>query len=153
MGGRRCISIGEAAEHCGVSVSAFRNWVSRGLVPGPIDGTRRYDKKAIDIALKQQACPKKWKLAQLRDQEQSERSYVYFIRAGKAVKIGFSGWPHSRMTDIQHTNPEKLELLGFIPGGLETERALHEEFAKHRLRGEWFRFTEEIQKFIREQTE
>jgi hypothetical protein len=32
-------------------VSAFRAWVRKGIMPGPIPGTHRYDRKAIDSAL------------------------------------------------------------------------------------------------------
>jgi hypothetical protein len=33
------------------SLRAFDEWVRRGIVPGPIAGTRRWDRKAIDAAL------------------------------------------------------------------------------------------------------
>ncbi|MDB5824135.1 MAG: hypothetical protein JWR21_2839, partial [Herminiimonas sp.] len=31
--------------------SAFSRWVSEGIVPKPLPGTRRWDRKALDIAL------------------------------------------------------------------------------------------------------
>ncbi len=42
----------QAAEYCGCeSLQAFEDWVRRGIVPGPMAGTRRWDRKAIDRAL------------------------------------------------------------------------------------------------------
>ena len=41
----------EAAAYCGVGVSTFTDWVRRGIVPGPVPATHRWDRKAIDAAL------------------------------------------------------------------------------------------------------
>lgn len=41
----------EAAAYCSLCESTFDDWVRRGLLPGPIPGTHRWDKKAIDLAL------------------------------------------------------------------------------------------------------
>lgn len=40
-----------AAEYLSLSTAAFADWVRRGLIPGPIPGTHRWDRKAIDRAL------------------------------------------------------------------------------------------------------
>ena len=40
-----------AAAYCGLSPQGFDDWVKRGVVPGPIPGTQRWDRKAIDLAL------------------------------------------------------------------------------------------------------
>lgn len=48
----RGLSREQAAEYCGCdTVDAFDEWVKKGIVPGPIPGTRRWDRKAIDRAL------------------------------------------------------------------------------------------------------
>jgi hypothetical protein len=48
----RCLNRPQAAEYCGCcSLRAFDEWVRRGIVLGPIPGTRRWDRKAIDAAL------------------------------------------------------------------------------------------------------
>lgn len=47
----RCLSREEAAAYCGVSPQAFDQWRKHGLIPGPLPGTRRWDRKAIDQAL------------------------------------------------------------------------------------------------------
>jgi hypothetical protein len=42
----------DAATYCGCgSLAAFADWVRRGIIPGPIPGTRRWDRKAIDMKL------------------------------------------------------------------------------------------------------
>lgn len=48
----RGLTIEEAATYAGCrTVSAFRAWVRKGIMPAPIPGTHRYDRKAIDFAL------------------------------------------------------------------------------------------------------
>ena len=42
----------EATAYCGCgSMATFSNWVRRGIIPGPVPGTKRWDRKAIDAAL------------------------------------------------------------------------------------------------------
>ncbi|RXG86138.1 hypothetical protein EAS62_37850 [Bradyrhizobium zhanjiangense] len=48
----RGISKKQAAAYAGCeSLSAFNEWVRRGIMPKPIPGTRKWDRKAIDAAL------------------------------------------------------------------------------------------------------
>ncbi|MEH2510181.1 hypothetical protein V1291_001535 [Nitrobacteraceae bacterium AZCC 1564] len=48
----RGLSKEDAAEYCGCETkSAFDTWVAKGIVPGPIPGTQRWDRKAIDFYL------------------------------------------------------------------------------------------------------
>lgn len=48
----RGLSKADAASYCGCdSLSAFDDWIRRGIVPGPIPGTHKWDRKAIDRAL------------------------------------------------------------------------------------------------------
>lgn len=49
--GARGLSEKAAAEYLGLSVSGLHDWRRKGIVPGPIPGTHRYDRKAIDAAL------------------------------------------------------------------------------------------------------
>lgn len=41
----------EAAKHCRVTPVTFAKWVASGIVPGPLAKTRRWDRKALDLAL------------------------------------------------------------------------------------------------------
>lgn len=47
----RCLTREQAAEYCGLSPAGFSTWQKQGLVPGPIPGTNRWDRKALDAAL------------------------------------------------------------------------------------------------------
>jgi predicted DNA-binding transcriptional regulator AlpA len=41
----------EAAMLCGISIHTFDEWVSKGILPRPIGGTRRWSRAAIEQAL------------------------------------------------------------------------------------------------------
>jgi len=41
----------EAASICRVCLSTFDNWVRKGILPGPIKGTRRWSRVALERAL------------------------------------------------------------------------------------------------------
>jgi Meiotically up-regulated gene 113 len=66
--------------------------------------------------------------------------WVYFIRAegGHGIKIGVALDPRIRRSGMQTNIPYDLTLLGVLKGGEKRERELHERFAEHRLRGEWY---------------
>ncbi|MDA5192520.1 helix-turn-helix domain-containing protein [Govanella unica] len=42
----------EVAKMCGLSQSAFHHWVRNGILPRPINGTRRYSAEVIRQALR-----------------------------------------------------------------------------------------------------
>ena len=71
---------------------------------------------------------------------------VYFARFGDLIKIGYTSSMPARMAAI---SPD--EVLLTLPGGRPEERALHEIFKRHRVRGEWFRSCPDILDFINEQ--
>lgn len=49
---KRGLSKQEAAEYCGCETTgAFDRWRAKGIVPGPIPGTARWDRRALDAAL------------------------------------------------------------------------------------------------------
>jgi hypothetical protein len=41
----------EAAEMCRISAQTFDSWVRKGILPGPIPGTRRWSRVAIERRL------------------------------------------------------------------------------------------------------
>lgn len=52
MTDKRCLTKDEAAAYCGCNtLAAFDRWRNEGIVPGPIPGTNRWDRRAIDRAL------------------------------------------------------------------------------------------------------
>lgn len=65
---------------------------------------------------------------------------IYFVRCSltEMVKIGRAGDPHKRIAKIQSDSPGHLTLLGVEDGDAEREAELHAEFARCRVRGEWF---------------
>lgn len=69
---------------------------------------------------------------------------VYVAQSGRVggngrVKIGFtSGDPWRRIAELNTGNPYEIHLLFTLPGSLAREKQLHEEYKKHRIRGEWF---------------
>lgn len=70
--------------------------------------------------------------------------FVYFLRCGDFVKIGFSAQPKRRLRHLQTATPFDFELLGMHPGLRWQEQQLHKIFASLRHRHEWFRVDQTI---------
>lgn len=64
---------------------------------------------------------------------------VYYIAAGKFVKIGTTDNLKNRLMQIRTYNPLPIELLYDEPGDRAIERARHWELSRARCRGEWFK--------------
>jgi hypothetical protein len=73
---------------------------------------------------------------------------IYFVRSGDAVKIGYADQPDKRIPTLRTANPNALVVLGVMDGTMTDEQELHQRFAAHRLRGEWFVLCDEIIEFI-----
>jgi hypothetical protein len=72
-----------------------------------------------------------------------ERERVYAIWDGVAVKIGKTLWdPMQRLRDLQTGSSATLALVAFTSSC--TERQVHRRLHRWRLRGEWFRLTNEL---------
>ena len=85
---------------------------------------------------------------------------VYFIQEGKSgpVKIGYirsrafgNGQYalNARLSNLQVGNPRMLKCLGIIDGDRGQELIVHEQFARHRIRSEWFKPHASLLAFIR----
>lgn len=70
-------------------------------------------------------------------------SVVYYVRFGDRIKIGFSRNLGVRLTVIPHD-----ELLTVEPGARVIEKRRHQQFAKHRITGEWFAAVPELLEHI-----
>lgn len=69
------------------------------------------------------------------EDDQRKIPRVYYMRIGNRVKIGYTTNLRGRLASL---NPE--ELMTFEYGGIDRERARHQEFARLRTHGEWFRY-------------
>jgi hypothetical protein len=68
---------------------------------------------------------------------------VYFIAETKGrprrIKIGWTSRdPRARLSQLQVSHPDRLELLGCLPGPRQREAELHAQFASAAVGGEWF---------------
>ena len=75
---------------------------------------------------------------------------IYLVAAPDAnmVKIGWTTNLRQRMSALQTGCPERLLLIGSVPGRQYQEREIHKLFAPLRARGEWFRYTDEIDRYF-----
>lgn len=75
---------------------------------------------------------------------------LYFITDGEFVKMGIVTSPKSRLESLQVGNPRDLKLLyaGRTSNARHQENHLHKKFKHLHVRGEWFRYTDEIDKQI-----
>lgn len=68
----------------------------------------------------------------------SRSGYVYFLRCGEFVKIGYSETPLDRVAAIAAGSIGDHKLLGLVRGGITMEKQLHQRFKAFRHKGEWF---------------
>lgn len=59
-------------------------------------------------------------------------SVVYYALRDDLIKIGFTKQPRKRMRAL------RAELMAWEPGGRSEELRRHQQFASHRVDGEWF---------------
>lgn len=78
------------------------------------------------------------------------RGFVYFVRSGDYIKIGFSEGDRAkdRIKALQTSNPHDFAILKVITGSRQKEAKLHAKFANAKHRGEWFKATPELLAFI-----
>lgn len=87
--------------------------------------------------------------AHMRRREKRKRSgYVYFIRSGDHVKIGFSSNVRSRLNTIRTACAEDTFVCHVVPGTPRKERVYHKRFAQYRVRGEWFELKGQLAKYL-----
>lgn len=111
--------------------TAYRDLGSRGTPGGrrPVDYVRQQKLKAL---------------------RESDKGIIYFCRAasGGPVKIGYAGDAEKRLRALQTSHHSELTLLNAIEGSHADEQALHKRFAKYRLKGEWFKYTGPVKRYI-----
>lgn len=77
---------------------------------------------------------------------------IYFIQGAttRLIKIGVTTDLQMRLSALQATSPDRLTVLGCLPGSLDDEGSLHARFARERLHGEWFKPSARLMRFIGE---
>jgi hypothetical protein len=73
-------------------------------------------------------------------------TFVYFVTPAdrSMVKIGVSCNPEHRLSGLMTWSPVPLEILAFVPGTANDERALHRRYLRQHSHREWFRSTPEM---------
>lgn len=100
------------------------------------------------------------KLGEVHNPASSNRHFycpgVYFAFAHEMVKIGHTTLPNNRFSGMRSPADKRIDYVICIPqqliGGVgcgKAEKALHNCFQGDRVRGEWFRATDEITAFAR----
>lgn len=76
------------------------------------------------------------------------RRYIYFARAGDAIKIGCAQRPHRRMQEIERQIGRAVDLIGLIYGNFATETLIHRRLRDFAEGEEWFRDCDEVKNLI-----
>ena len=73
-------------------------------------------------------------------------SYIYVVMAESTnkVKIGFAKDVKKRLKSLATGCPYELKLITSFPASMQYEKEIHKKFSKHRSRGEWFDYKDEI---------
>lgn len=66
--------------------------------------------------------------------------YVYAVRCGKFVKIGWSEDPLRRAVKINSDNPRPCTLMGYFPATRADEAKIQTDLREYRTHSEWFRW-------------
>jgi len=75
--------------------------------------------------------------------------FIYFLRSGDLIKIGFATNVQRRISSLQIANPAPLVLLATMKGSPRREKQLHHRFRSLRVSGEWFSPGANLLKFIK----
>lgn len=85
-------------------------------------------------------------------------SVVYFIKAGRRIKIGYSQSPEKRLAQIRgghgciipmNLNTANAKIIATEDGGPERERELHKQFKHLQNAGEWFWAAPDLNDYIK----
>lgn len=97
---------------------------------------------ALEQALEHAKQSAKARRKKLRDAANSSGSVIYFVQAGKHIKVGIStrNALKSRLNSIQTSNPYKIKLLKLLKTSnpVRDERLFHKLLRRYHVRGEWF---------------
>jgi hypothetical protein len=111
--------------------------------------------RAAFFGLARKTFAEDWKAAELALARANEiaKGDLYFIQCDHAVKIGRTTNIVNRLANMQVNSPHEINCLLLLKGQGKNEKAWHKRFAELRIRGEWFRLTEELEAAIIEERE
>ncbi len=74
------------------------------------------------------------------------QTFIYAIHCPNKneIKIGYATNPTSRLSQLQVGTTDRLDLLITFAGGLAEEKEIHKALAKHKISGEWFKYSPEV---------
>jgi len=129
----RFVELSAAAYELGLSAVALRRMCDEGR------GPRRYRLSPRKVGI-MRGDLEAFKNALRLPEDDEQAGYVYVIRSGSHVKIGYTrNDPKSRLSYLQIGSAEKLTLAASIHGSPALEKRLHAHFDDLRTAGEWFR--------------
>lgn len=76
------------------------------------------------------------------------RGKVYFISSATLIKIGFAVDVKARLARLNTGSADQLILIGALNATQDRERAIHDQFAAMRRKGEWFEPTGRLAEFL-----
>ncbi len=82
--------------------------------------------------------PEKIAPASAAGRKPSRQGYVYFLRTGDRMKIGFSKNPWSRVGSMRTGLADEIQLLLAVRATAYDEQRVHAALRRHRIKGEWY---------------
>lgn len=79
--------------------------------------------------------------------------YVIGNREEKVCKIGYSYNPKARLNQLKTAIPYEIELLFSHYGTVDLEKHLHDKYKSIHIRGEWFKYNDNVLEDIKKEVE
>jgi hypothetical protein len=83
-----------------------------------------------------------------RPERPSQKGYVYFLRSGNDIKIGFSTNPLGRWSSFVTALSGIITSMCFVQGTRWDEKRLHYAFSHLQRSGEWFHATKPLEQVV-----
>lgn len=139
----RLMSGTDVANYCGITLATLSKWVSGGRLPPPLPGTRRWDRKALDLTLDKVSgieAPLSKEDAAEREWQAWHAEYQARLAAERAEQRGqpIEDWRADRLAKRQArrklARENWLKRSGAI--GEKTEEQLAADRARYKLNSE-----------------
>ena len=131
-----CIGVDNEGDPCGARAVTTLTVGDRELNPGqPFCKYHLGIIASALIELKEKAPKPKPRKADLRVAE----GFVYFVRRGDLVKIGYSSDVRTRVRNLESMGGGGFDEVVVTPGDRAKEAGYHRQFKELRSTGEWFR--------------